>query len=789
MSTQQVKQILLLLVISFYGLKVSAQSDEERIKASMLFYLSGYIEWPASKKFDKFTIGLLGARNSFQSELNQISRSNRKIHEKSISVIQVNPTQIPKNINVLFVGPEHYKTAKPIYEFCKENAILFVTDELENKMYTVINFFYNKEKQAINFEVNKQNIILSKLNYIDEILIYGGNILDVKELYQSTQKLLQEEGLKVEGLSNELKDMSEQIAEKDSKIKQKNTEIEVLNSEIEQIDLTLEKMTDSISHLQTMMEHSLMEVRRNQENNTLLLNDYQNIDKQKRLQEKIISDNLDTLQKLDAEIEKRENVIKSQSMDLEKQNVKLKNKDKALYISLIFGLAAISLMFFSVYAYRIKNKYNKLLEKTVEERTSELLKSEQNYREIFNGVADSILIQDEQGKILAVNESMLSTFGYNEDELKDLNINILSDEKSGYTVERAEEMLQKAKINGQYEFDWLAKKKSGDAFWINVILRSAKIGGEELYLTVLRDIDDNKKNELELTKYRTRLEELVKEQTEDLEATNEELQSTNEELYEKNKIINLQNDELNKTLAYLKEAQAQLLQADKMASLGVLTAGVAHEINNPLNYIMGAFHGIELIHNEKSYQENEETLGRLLHSLHTGVLRAAEIVKGLNQFSRDSKSLEENCDLNVIMDNCLVMLNNKLKHHITIEKSYCPEDLTIKGNVGNIHQVFLNLLNNAENAIEGEGTINILTKRNSNDIIIKIKDSGEGIPAENLHRITDPFFTTKEPGKGTGLGLSIVYKIIQEHGGSMEFDSSSKLGTVVTLKFPLQTST
>ena len=300
---------------------------------------------------------------------------------------------------------------------------------------------------------------------------------------------------------------------------------------------------------------------------------------------------------------------------------------------------------------------------------------------------------------------------------------------------------------------------------------------------LLKEIEEREKIETELQHHRDNLEQLVKEKTMELEQNVSELLDLNEELLAKNDIINSQNTELLDTLQNLKEAQSKLIQAEKMASLGVLTAGIAHEINNPLNYIMGAYVALQTYY-ENNSPENPVFIDKMLRSINLGLKRSMAVVKGLSHYSRDTSDKEEECLVHEILDNCLVMLNNQLKNRVEVIKKYTPGQLIVKGNDGQLHQAFLNVLNNASQAIPEKGEIQVSTLKNETDVIIEVSDTGSGIAPAIINKITDPFFTTKEPGKGTGLGLSITYSIIKEHEGTIEFESKVGKGTTVKIILP-----
>ncbi|MCV9387156.1 GAF domain-containing sensor histidine kinase [Reichenbachiella ulvae] len=291
-----------------------------------------------------------------------------------------------------------------------------------------------------------------------------------------------------------------------------------------------------------------------------------------------------------------------------------------------------------------------------------------------------------------------------------------------------------------------------------LMIFASRAGAELEHMKLFGELEQNKKE----------LEKKVFERTKELKKKNDALQKANEEL--------------KFTLQQLKSAQTQLVQSEKMASLGVLTSGVAHEINNPLNFIRGGYLGLK---KELDVYHKDETINKMLECIGTGVDRATGIVKGLNQFSRSNDSHDEQCDLHTILDNCLIMMQNQLKHSIIVEKRFASEPIFFKSNVGQMHQVFINIFTNAIQAIDKKGLIQISTRVHKKMAEIEIIDNGCGIVKDNLPKVTDPFFTTKEAGIGTGLGLSITLSIIQSQNGKLKIDSEVGQGTRVNVSFPM----
>lgn len=233
----------------------------------------------------------------------------------------------------------------------------------------------------------------------------------------------------------------------------------------------------------------------------------------------------------------------------------------------------------------------------------------------------------------------------------------------------------------------------------------------------------------------------------------------------------------------LQKTQLQLVQSEKMASLGKLAAGVAHEINNPLG-------GILIYANlMKEEMKRDEPLSGDLDKIIAETTRCKEIVKGLLEFAHQTEEKLEPTNVNQGIEQGLSLLQNQsLFHNIRIVKSFDPSIPPVKGNPGQLNQVFTNIVVNAAEAMEGSGELSIKTEVAEGGEMVRIEfhDTGCGIPEEVLLNIFDPFFTTKEVGRGTGLGLSVSYGIIVEgHRGQISAKSKEGEGTTFTILLPV----
>jgi two-component system NtrC family sensor kinase len=243
---------------------------------------------------------------------------------------------------------------------------------------------------------------------------------------------------------------------------------------------------------------------------------------------------------------------------------------------------------------------------------------------------------------------------------------------------------------------------------------------------------------------------------------------------------------LNHMLIELKKHEEQLIQSRKMAAIGDLTAGIAHELNNPLNNISLT---IEALIDEFDEWSREEKL-KMLHTVSTQVERASATVANLLDFTRRDGSSFEELSINDVINRTVRLVSNEINlHNIKLVLELGDNLPPLMGNVHNLQQVFLNLFLNAIQAMPDEGRLKVKSYVEDNLIKIDISDTGSGIPPEILDKIFDPFFTTKEVGKGTGLGLSVSYGIIKKHNGHVTVKSKLGKGTHFSVMLPPAGST
>jgi signal transduction histidine kinase len=306
----------------------------------------------------------------------------------------------------------------------------------------------------------------------------------------------------------------------------------------------------------------------------------------------------------------------------------------------------------------------------------------------------------------------------------------------------------------------------------------------------------------ELRQLNIELEERVAKRTEELAKANRALEKHNVDLTASRDKIRKAHQELQKTHEELRQTQRRLVQSEKMASLGNLAAGVAHEINTPIGAVNSAAdtskraiarviqsieesQSLEDLNTDQKFRDSLNFIKGNNDLITLASERIVKIVKSLGSFARLDEADLKDVDIHEGIDSTLTLLHHTTKERIAIirEYGYIPK---ISCRPSQLNQVFMNLLKNATESIKDKGTIHIKTSVEENKVIIRISDDGLGIKKENLNRVFDPGFTTKGVGVGTGLGLSISYNIIHDHSGEIEVESEEGKGSTFSILLPIK---
>ncbi|MCB0304557.1 MAG: PAS domain S-box protein [Calditrichaeota bacterium] len=418
-----------------------------------------------------------------------------------------------------------------------------------------------------------------------------------------------------------------------------------------------------------------------------------------------------------------------------------------LYKGWIYVLLTAGLIFWVL---RRNNRLAESARKTIEE-------SRNQYVALLEAASEGIVIADTRGLIKLVNKKVEQLFGYRRSELIGQSVDMLipkiqQEQHAHYRKAYLEDLKTRSMGQGRH-LEGL--RKNGSVFPIEVSLSPVVTDEETLIMSFVTDISERKKAEAQA------------------------------ELH-----------------------QQQLMQADKMATLGILVSGVAHEINNPNNYIL--LNGKILtkvwndvmpildVHHQQSgdflmagmpFSRAREKIAQLIYGISEGAMRIQKIVNSLKDFARQDKGdMNQEVAINVVLESAIVIVHNLVKKSTGHFKVNYGDGLPlVRGNIQQIEQVIINLITNACQALENPSqklTITTRYRRRRNEVLLIVADEGVGIAPENMSRIMDPFFTTRRDTSGTGLGLSISYRIVKDHKGELTYDSRLGEGTTVVLSLP-----
>ncbi len=426
-----------------------------------------------------------------------------------------------------------------------------------------------------------------------------------------------------------------------------------------------------------------------------------------------------------------------------------------------------------------------------------------------------VSVADATGRITHVNDKFCEISGYRRDELVGANHRIIKSDF--HPPEFFHDMWDTISSGRTWQGEVRNRAKNGQHYWVEstIVPMLDEHGLPASYIAVRTEITKIMEMEEALRQANVVLESKVVERTQELEQAKQQVE---QELFDRVRTqtaLQASYDELKRLHRQLQDTQQNLMQSEKLAAVGQLAAGMAHEINNPIGFVAS---------NLATLARYQETLGALLASYRQleagldgdarvaivaqrqtadldflledtpallkesrdGMERVRRIVQDLRDFSRvDSAAQWQEVDVNHNLDTTLNLLGKQITQGISIQREY-GQLSQVECSPADLNQVFMNLLNNALQAIQGKGSITLRSGQDGDQAWVEIEDTGEGIPEEVCPHIFDPFFTTRPVGQGAGLGLSTAYGIIQKHGGQISVSSQTGKGSVFRVALPLR---
>ncbi len=487
--------------------------------------------------------------------------------------------------------------------------------------------------------------------------------------------------------------------------------------------------------------------------------------------------------------------------------------------------------------------YGYLVQTFTEEKRQQLTVSEDKYRGLFENAHDGIFIlKNPRFVIEDLNREAVQLTGYEKDELIQRDFIDLFGPAG---KEKASDFFEEVLKNGEARTDSFSLfRKNGTPVEVDLSIKRIDFGEEFFYQVIFRDLTEQRKLEKKIRESKRNLEAIFDgiQNRLSIQSPDYQILRVNRAVIEKyhttyqaligrkcyeayyqrsspcercpiattietkqptSSIMKISEEEttlrmssypilderghLASIIEYIEDIteeqrlQDQLIQSEKLAGVGILASGVAHEINNPLSGVIGM---TEVAIEEENLPEIKDYLKDILNC----GMRIKEIVNGLRTYSRVAKQEEQGLvDINEVLEESLKMVRLATKTtSIEVVKDFQSVG-KIAANVGEVQQIFTNLITNAFQAMNGKGgTLALSTRSLKETVEIKVSDNGMGIPQKNLNKIFDPFFTTKKIGEGTGLGLNIVYRIITKYEGTIDVDSKEGVGTTFTIRFPIR---
>ncbi len=398
-------------------------------------------------------------------------------------------------------------------------------------------------------------------------------------------------------------------------------------------------------------------------------------------------------------------------------------------------------------------RYTNDLQQIIEERSKDLDETEQRYRQLIEEINEGYFIT-QNGKLIFINRAFARITGFHRNELIGKNFLDLIVTRDDRAVLQWWNQIRSGKGSPPVEF--MMKRKDGSKSVVECKAQLASFHDDPHIIGVLHDITAYKKMERKLRRYVGNLEKRVQERTNELESS----------------------------LSEMRSMQFQLVQSEKLAGIGILAAGVAHEINNPLQaLLLKSQYILKNINNQLKVKSSTRDMIEYIN-------RMAEIVRELSNYARTVKNDQVgSVDLvEVIKESLELAYHTRSFGDIIVKRDFQPVP-AVRGNKGQCQQIFINLIVNAIDAMEGKGSL-LLRLRTYDDLMVvaEVEDTGCGITEENLDKIFAPLFTTKPSGRGTGIGLNVAYRIINQYGGDIKVESKVDEGSTFFVYFPIAES-
>ena len=838
------KAFAIFVLLSLMSIRSFSQLEESELKAALIFKFAQMLEWKNKDDIEVYNIKVFSEDTLFTNRLKKLSASTG-IHSKPARVTTDKDIEDITGIQCIFIDYEFRKYIFRFAEMAKDLPVLIITYNSAWPELSMINIYKSDADNTLKFKINRPNLDAHGFKYSNSLLLFGGDIGDVQKLYLDANRQLKQKSKELDSINQKLSSLKEQtkkyqeyvdsvkneIRIKELSLSLKENEIQSLNSSIHDKDIRLSSLTDELEAQRSQKERLLSDIKNKVDSIGLVEKQLKTINSDLQLKKHMI--------------DKNQKIINRQKKELSKQSKKIRQQRNVLSWVLILSVAFLIATISIYIAWKAKRTTANKLKKLVDERTDELSQSRKYYQSLFENTPVPILEFDLSQFTKYLREMNID--GNSDDEeiseplireavsrikINDANIRAIqllgttskdeiTEKLNLFFVERSMEGARKLfrkLLSGREQFENEIILLSLDKKHKNLIQRIFVMpedkGSYSKVIVSMLDITKLRMYEQEIMKHRDHLEELVEERSKEILKLNADLNKTNKELTDTNKQLKEQKEELLSTLEQLNKTQKQLIESEKMASLGMLTAGIAHEINNPLNFISSGNQALDLIFSDlwqaledlsalikkgagssedkietliKEILDNDynKSIREIINNIQMGVERVDEIVNSLKSYSRSS---DTSAPYNVAkgIENSLVILRNKYYNRIEIQKEYGENIPDILCPPGKLDQVFINILANAFDSIKNVGTVSISVTVEDGNVKIRIKDTGSGIKRSDLKKIFDPFFTTKEPGKGTGLGLYITYGIIKQLGGDISINSKLKEGTTVTIILPVK---